>query len=76
MALASLRLTVALFAMAIFLIFAGTMAQVDKDIWEVMDQYFRTWLAWIPLADVLSSLVLHRRAPAGAGNGFRFPAAG
>jgi hypothetical protein len=49
MSLASLRLTVALFAMAIFLIFAGTMAQVDKDIWQVMGEYFRTWIAWIPL---------------------------
>src|SRR5262245_2210822 len=47
MPLASLRLTVALFAMAIFLIFAGTLAQVDKDIWEVMGQYFRTAFAWI-----------------------------
>jgi ABC-type transport system involved in cytochrome c biogenesis permease subunit len=47
--LASLRLTVALFAMAIFLIFAGTLAQVDQDIWEVMTQYFRTWFAWIDL---------------------------
>jgi len=44
-----LRLTVALFAMAIVLIFAGTLAQVDKDIWEVMHLYFRAWFAWIPL---------------------------
>ncbi|MGD9723535.1 MAG: cytochrome c biogenesis protein CcsA [Pirellulales bacterium] len=49
MPLASLRLTVALFAMAIFLIFAGTLAQVDQDIWDVMNQYFRTFVAWIPL---------------------------
>src|SRR5687768_10364089 len=47
MSLASLRLTVALFAMAIFLIFAGTLAQVDRDIWEVMRLYFRTLLARI-----------------------------
>jgi ABC-type transport system involved in cytochrome c biogenesis permease subunit len=45
--LASLRLTVVLFAMAIFLIFAGTMAQVEQDIWDVMRQYFRAYLAWI-----------------------------
>src|SRR6185369_14079672 len=44
---ASLRLTVALLAMAIFLIFAGTLAQTDKDIWEVISQYFRTPIAWI-----------------------------
>ena len=47
--LASLRLTVVLFALAIVLIFAGTLAQVNKDIWEVMDLYFRAWFAWIPL---------------------------
>jgi len=46
--LASLKLTVALFAMAIFLIFTGTLAQVDQDIWEVMRNYFRTFFAWIP----------------------------
>jgi ABC-type transport system involved in cytochrome c biogenesis permease subunit len=45
MPLASLKLTVALFAMAIFLIFAGTLAQVDRDIWEVMRLYFRTFFA-------------------------------
>ena len=38
-----------LFALAIVLIFAGTLAQVNKDIWEVMDLYFRAWFAWIPL---------------------------
>src|SRR5207247_1164331 len=32
---------------AIFLIFAGTLAQTEKDIWEVMRQYFRTPIAWI-----------------------------
>src|ERR1700677_1553269 len=47
--LASLRLTVLLFALAIMLIFAGTLAQVNKDIWEVMGLYFRAWVAWIPL---------------------------
>lgn len=44
----SLRLTVVLFAFSIALILAGTFAQVDKDIWEVIGQYFRCWFAWIP----------------------------
>ncbi|MFA9478380.1 cytochrome c biogenesis protein ResB [Phycisphaerales bacterium AB-hyl4] len=48
-ALASLRLTVALFAMAMFLIFAGTLAQVHAGIWQVMAEYFRTPFAWIEL---------------------------
>ncbi len=47
MPLASLRLTVALFAMSIFLVFVGTLAQVDQDVWAVVSQYFRTWFAWI-----------------------------
>lgn len=46
-ALASLKLTVALFAMAIVIVFAGTLAQVDQDIWQVIDNYFRTSFAWI-----------------------------
>lgn len=44
---ASLKLTVVLFAMAIFIILAGTLAQVNKDIWVVIDEYFRTGIARI-----------------------------
>ena len=32
------------------LVFCGTLAQVDKGIWTVMYQYFRTWIAWIDLS--------------------------
>ena len=39
--LASLRLTVALFAMAIFIVLAGTLGQVHRDIWDVVHDYFR-----------------------------------
>ena len=34
---ASLRLTVVLFALSIFLVFAGTLAQVDHDVWDVVN---------------------------------------
>ncbi|MEE8458365.1 MAG: cytochrome c biogenesis protein ResB, partial [Phycisphaerales bacterium] len=44
---ASLKLTVALFGMSTFLVFAGTVAQVDKGIWTVVDEYFRCSIAWI-----------------------------
>lgn len=47
MPLASLKLTVALFAMAIFIVLAGTLAQVEDDIWVVIRDYFRTPVAWI-----------------------------
>jgi len=50
--LGSLRLTVVLLAMAIFLVFVGTLAQVNAGIWTVMDLYFRCWIArlggWCP----------------------------
>ena len=41
MPLASLKLTVVLFALAIFLVFAGTLAQKQLDIWEVIHGWFR-----------------------------------
>ncbi len=72
MPLASLRLTVVLFAMAIFLIFAGTLAQVDKDIWEVVDQYFRTFFAWISF-QVFFPQAFFSGAPPKVPGGFYFP---
>jgi ABC-type transport system involved in cytochrome c biogenesis permease subunit len=46
--LASLRLTVTLFAMSIFLIFAGTLAQVDHGVWDVVrHSYFHVWFAGV-----------------------------
>lgn len=72
LALASLRLTVALFAMAIFLIFAGTLAQVDQDIWDVMNQYFRTPIAWIPL-QVFFPPAFFTGEPPHVPGGFWFP---
>ena len=64
MPLASLRLTVALFAMAIFLVFAGTLAQVDKDIWQVMQEYFRTLAGLDRFSSLFSPFVFHRRSAA------------
>lgn len=46
-ALASLQLTVVLFALAIVLVFVGTLAQVTMDMWEVISHYFRSWLCWV-----------------------------
>jgi hypothetical protein len=47
--LASLRLTVVLFALSLVLVFFGTLAQVDAGIWTVVKQYFRCFYVWIPL---------------------------
>ncbi len=45
---ASLRLTVVLFVLSIFLVFCGTMAQMDNGLWAVLSNYFDTIIAWIP----------------------------
>ena len=39
--IASLKLTVVLFAMAIFIVLAGTLGQTVADFWHVVDHYFR-----------------------------------
>src|SRR5207248_554595 len=46
--LASLRLTVALFALSLVLVFLGTLAQIDAGIWTVVNQYFRSLHVWVP----------------------------
>ncbi|REJ80255.1 MAG: hypothetical protein DWQ29_14300 [Planctomycetota bacterium] len=45
--LASLKLTVVLFALSIFIVLAGTLAQVEKDIWDVINEYFRVDFAHV-----------------------------
>ena len=47
-ALASLRLTVVLFVLALVLVFCGTLAQREAGIWTVVNQYFRSAYVWIP----------------------------
>jgi hypothetical protein len=47
--LASLKLTVALFALSIFLVLCGSLAQIDKGNWTVVHDYFRSFCVWIPL---------------------------
>lgn len=46
--LASLRLTVVLLGLAMVLILAGTLAQVDEGVWTVVDRYFRSSYVVIP----------------------------
>lgn len=47
-ALSSLKLTVALLAMAIVLVLAGTLAQIDEGIHIVLQKYFRSWVIFVP----------------------------
>jgi ABC-type transport system involved in cytochrome c biogenesis permease subunit len=74
-ALASLRLTVTLFAASIFLVFVGTLAQKDHDVWYVVnDAYFRVWLAQIEFV-TLERLVqiFFRNIEWNLSGGFLFP---
>lgn len=75
--LASLRLTVALFAMTLFLVWVGTVALQEKGIWEVVQTYFHAVVAWVELRDVFPRAFFRSRpglyealAPPG---GFFFP---
>ncbi|MGL4515025.1 MAG: cytochrome c biogenesis protein CcsA [Lacipirellulaceae bacterium] len=74
-ALASLRLTVVLFALAIFLVFVGTLAQVDHDVWQVVNNtYFRVWVAqveWQALARLVE--LFTRTEPQPVAGWFPFP---
>ncbi len=49
--LASLKLTCALFLLGMFIVFVGSLAQARRDVWLVVGQYFRTYVAWIDVAD-------------------------
>ena len=51
--LASLRLTVPLLALSMFLVFAGTMAQVKMSNYDAQEKYFHSRLVWIELSTLL-----------------------
>lgn len=46
--LASLKLTVVLFSLSLFLVLVGTLAQVDEGVWTVVDRYFRSMFVLVP----------------------------
>jgi hypothetical protein len=66
--LASLKLTVVLFVLAVVLIFCGTLAQIDKGIWVVVHEYFRSFFVWIPFY-----IFFPRTMKASIPGGFPFP---
>jgi hypothetical protein len=67
-ALASLRLTVVLFALSILLIFFGTLAQIDMSTFSAVQRYFRCWYIWVPI-----QLFLPRALDIPTWLGFPFP---
>ncbi len=70
-ALASLRLTVVLFVLSMFLVFTGTLAMRDSGLWVTLSGYFRCWIAWIPLqvfvpfGQVFFGMPMNLRVPGG-----------
>jgi len=51
MPLASLKFTIVLFALSIFIVFAGTLAQKQLDIWQVIHGWFRVDLRYLFTSD-------------------------
>ncbi len=47
--LGSARVTSALLVASMILVLLGTLAQVHMDIWQVVHDYFRSWVAWVDL---------------------------
>jgi hypothetical protein len=46
--LASLKLTVVLLGMSVFLVFIGTVAQIEGGIWTIVRDYFRSFFVLVP----------------------------
>lgn len=68
--LASLKLTVVLFALAIFLTYAGTVAQKEHGVGTILTQYFRTGLARVEIEPLFLYTV---HLPAWMPKDFYFP---
>ncbi|MEM9083712.1 MAG: cytochrome c biogenesis protein CcsA [Planctomycetota bacterium] len=70
---ASLRVTVALFSFAMLLIFVGTIAQTQLGVWQAVELYFRSLIAWVDPGIFVSSV---RGGSEEASNGFKIPIPG
>ena len=73
--LASLQLTVVLFALSLVLVFFGTLAQQTTGLWDSVAQYFRSWVVMIDLAPTVKFGQIFRILPKDsvAPTGFAFP---
>lgn len=52
---ASLKLTVTLFFMSLFLVWVGTLAQAEISLLDSVSGYFRSWYVWIPFRVLIPS---------------------
>ncbi|MFM2004119.1 MAG: cytochrome c-type biosis protein [Planctomycetota bacterium] len=62
-ALGSLKLTVALFAFSLVLVFAGTLAQHHLNMLEVKERYFTCWIAMLHLEDLVPNAFYMHKEP-------------
>ncbi|MFN7707008.1 MAG: cytochrome C biogenesis protein, partial [bacterium] len=64
-ALGSLKITVAMFALGIIILFVGTLAQDEEQLKDVKEKYFNSWIAPVDL-DVFLPITIwpdHTRLP-------------
>ncbi|MCA9133758.1 MAG: hypothetical protein KDA45_11410, partial [Planctomycetales bacterium] len=71
--LGSLKLTVTMFALGIFIILFGTLAQDEMDLAEVKREFFNSWIAHIPLDILFPVTLFPHDMPYLGGWGFYFP---
>jgi len=71
--MASLKISVALFAMLVFLVFVGTLAQAQLGLWDVVDHYFRSFIAFIEFRVLFPPSFMPDGKPWDVPGGFFFP---
>ncbi len=69
----SLKITVTMFALGIFIILFGTLAQDEMDLAEVKREFFNCWLARIPLDVLFPTTLFPHDLPYLGGFGVYFP---
>lgn len=71
--LGSLKLTVVLFVLGIFVVYVGTVAQQEEDNWQVVRHYFHAWVMWVKVDTLFPRVFFPFLPPL---PGWRFPAPG
>ena len=69
----SLKITTTMFALGIFIILFGTLAQDEMDLAEVKREFFNCWIARIPFDVLFPRTLFPHEAPYLGGLGFYFP---
>ncbi|MCA9062764.1 MAG: cytochrome c biogenesis protein CcsA [Planctomycetaceae bacterium] len=56
----SLKITVWLIVLAMILVLIGSLAQARKDVWQVVQEYFRCGVAWIDIGDLFPPTIFQQ----------------